>query len=158
MARLLNPNYIRRTMQKAVLRGLEVVYLTGDPFGVSTSRPGVPDEYETLIHTPKRHLAIPANYRGWSEPSKLYCRKCWGTLLGIPRDILLANKCGSCGQTLYRDDDARFDQLGYDLYHDRVTALMPRAYLCSASNGSCGKSGCRFLVLKTKWMSNLARD
>lgn len=127
MARKLNPHHIRRIMERDELRGLEVVILTGPDFGVSTRNESLLVDGEWIDKdAPNRCHADRMNYRGWTRAGRLYCRKCWSPILGIPRDIIQRNWCASCKSRLYApDDDEHFDLLGYEIYRrDRVTRYM----------------------------------
>ena len=126
MPRQLNPDYIRRTMAKESLTGLAVVFLTGEQFGVSVCDESLmTDDGWVDDDAPDRYDRDRLNYKGWSEPGKLYCATCWTPVLGVPRDILAANWCRTCNSQLYpADDEDRLDSLGYEIYRDRVTRYM----------------------------------
>ena len=56
MSRKLNPDYMRRIMARDVLRGMEVVYLTGHIFNVSTRDERQPAE--SICIAPRREAAF----------------------------------------------------------------------------------------------------
>ena len=125
MPRKLNAEYILQTMKKDVLRGLEVVFLTGEQFGVSDQHPDGLDNRKIREVKPGIFVAGVANYRGWSAPGRLYCLKCKSPLIGIPREIMIHNCCDLCGSNLYDADNAeRLDLLGFEIYRHRATRYM----------------------------------
>jgi len=115
----LNSDYVRRIMQKDVLRGEEVLVVTGEQFGVATQHPTNDRERRQIGRSAFTIGAF--NYRGWSVAGKLYCAKCWSALVGIPRAILQRNWCDNCNSRLYPADDGEWlDWIGYRLYRGHV--------------------------------------
>jgi hypothetical protein len=122
----LNPDYVRRIMAKDELRGMEVVYLTGYIFNVSTRDERLPAESKCVGTTSGGGclLQIKTDYRGWTKEGKLYCRRCWASLVGTPREIMHRNWCESCTTNLYPEDDTWLDMRGFELYRELVTRFM----------------------------------
>jgi len=126
MIRKLNPKYMRRIMSKQVITGLEVVFLLSREFGVTDHRDRLRDEdAENGDCVYGENDEDRFNYKGWTKPSQLYCVKCRHLLTGVPRTIVLRNRCDYCGSQLYPDNyDERLDFLGFAIYRDRVTRYM----------------------------------
>ena len=126
MPRKLNPVYIRRIMAKDVLRGMEVVYLTGYIFNVATTDERLPSQCKCIgiNKSGGQLLQIQTDYHGWTTEGKLYCRKCWACLVGMPRDIIRRNWCEGCNAKLYPDDDVWLDSRGFELYRYAVKLYM----------------------------------
>lgn len=142
MARKLNPDFMRRTMQKDTLSGLEAVFLTGEQFGVSVSDESLlsdPENGWVDDDAPRRYQRDLKNYRGWSLPGRLYCTKCWRQMQGIPKEIVSANRCTNCSCQLYpADDESWLDGLGFAIYRDRAkryTGIAVRRFRSLISNG-----------------------
>lgn len=132
----LNPDYVRCLMAKAELRGMEVVYLTGLAFNVAITDERLPAKIKYVGTTSKGDSLHQeqSDYHGWTKEGKLYCRRCWTSLAGIPREIMRRNWCEACGAALYPEDDAWLDMRGFDLYRELVklyTGLAVRKYLQS---------------------------
>jgi len=127
--RKLNAEYIRRTMRKEELRGLEVLVLVDRVFGVSWHDKSLMRNGRWIDKdAPRRNSENLYNYRGWVQLGKLYCVKCWSPIIGIPREILARNQCESCNSQLYRADDEEWlDLQGYSIFRDRATRYMQLA-------------------------------
>jgi hypothetical protein len=126
MPRKLNPDYIRRVMAKDELRGLEVVYLTGYIFNVAKRDERLPAKCK-CVGTNKSGGALVvqlSDYHGWTKEGKLYCRRCWTSLGGTPREIMRRNWCGGCNATLYPDNETWLDMRGFELYRDLAKLYM----------------------------------
>ncbi len=126
MPRKLNPDYLRRVMAQDELRGMEVVYLTGYIFNVSTTDERLPAKGKCIGTTSKggQLLQIQTDYHGWTKEGKLYCRKCWASLGTVPREIMRRNWCETCNAKLYSEEDTWLDMRGFELYRDWVTRYM----------------------------------
>ena len=125
MPHKLNPDYIRQIIAKDELRGEEVLYLTNFLFNVSMSNDSLMVDGKWVDSTAAdRHSQDRFNYRGWTKIGKLYCRKCWASLIGVPREIIRRNWCESCSGQLYPEDDAWLDKRGFELYREQVTQFM----------------------------------
>ena len=143
-------------MARDVLRGMEVVYLTGHIFNVSTRDERQPAESICIDATSRSCLLqIKDDYRGWTKEGKLYCRRCWAALVGIPREIMRRNWCESCSAKLYPEDDSWLDMRGFELYRELVTRYMGLAVRkyrqlmegCEhlLPDGACGKDTTRII-------------
>jgi len=126
VARELNPHYIRLIMEKSVLTRTEALMIaTEGRLGLSEGNGDRFDPAEFLgpegADGPDGWDSGIGNYRGWSVPGKLYCVKWWAPIQGVPRDIVLSNRCPSCGRQLYdRDDTEYLDYLGFWIYRKHV--------------------------------------
>ena len=129
MARKLNPEYIRRIMRKRQLRGLEAVLLTGEQFGVSVENKSLLGDNGWIDDdAPRRYAEDRYYYKGWGVTGRLYCAKCWSSIVGVPRGIIARNWCESCNSQLYAaDNEQKLDFLGLEIYRDRVTRYMQLA-------------------------------
>ena len=130
----LNPDYVRRIMAQDELRGMEVVYLTGYIFNVSTTDERLPAKSKSIGTTSKGGVMvqIQTDYHGWTKEGRLYCRKCWASLGNVPREVMRRNWCETCNVKLYPDDDTWLDMRGFELYRELAKlhmGLAVRKYL-----------------------------
>ena len=116
---------MRRIMAKEELRGMEAVFLVGLTFNVAIHNDSLLVDGKWVDSTAaERHWQDRLNYRGWAKEGKLYCRKCWGALVGVPREIIGRNWCDTCSLQLYPEDDAWLDRIGFELYREQATRYM----------------------------------
>ena len=155
MPRKLNPVYIRRIMAKDVLRGMEVVYLTGYIFNVATTDERLPSQCKCIgiNKSGGQLLQIQTDYHGWTTEGKLYCRKCWACLVGMPRDIIRRNWCEGCNAKLYPDDDVWLDSKDSSYTGTRLSYTwgLPFATICNSSRVAdtcCPTASCRKAITR----------
>ena len=81
------------------------------------------------------------DYHGWTKEGKLYCRRCWASLAGTPREQMRRNWCEGCNAELYPDDDAWLDMRGFELFRELVKLYMGLA-VRKIRNSSRGANTC----------------
>lgn len=120
-------------MRKDELGFSEYVLLTGFRLGLSITDPTLMGETDWADDdAPRRYRSQSQAYSGWAKVNRLYCLKCAFGIEGITREIVVANKCPSCGVNFFDPDDTnRMDAWGYELYRGvvgRYTAISVRHF------------------------------